>query len=660
MSAFARQAPAADWHEANRRYVMARVAEVRIRLERWLESRGGTVAIGTPAVEQAATAAQAAALEIPGMSSLERIARAFSLSPFEESILVASATVELDTTVGALCAQASGEPERRVFTPALALSILPEPHWTAITPAAALRRWRLIELTTGPSLTASGMRIDERVLHFLLGASQLDARLAAITAPIPESPLLPSQTDAVSRAVESWRSATAGSAVPVQIHGGDAKSMVAIAAAIARRAGLTPLRLPAHALPVAPQELETFVRLWERESALDHHCPILDCSGDPDPVRLACVRGMLESLEAPLIVVTAQPVPGSARPQLLVEAPLPQAAEQLDCWRQALGAQAEALAPTLERVASQFHLSPCDIDSVWKEARAASPASPGGVLWDLARRRSRGSLEELAQRLTATPDWDDLVLPEPQKNILRHIAAQVSHRTRVYQEWGFDAGGTRGLGLGVLFTGPPGTGKTLAAEVLAANLKLDLYRIDLSAVVSKYIGDTERNLRRLFDAAEACGAILLFDEADALFGQRSEVKDSHDRYANIEVSYLLGRVEAYRGLAILTTNRKRAIDQAFHRRLRFAVEFPFPDAQQRAEIWRRVFPRNTPRENLDYARLARLDLAGGNIRNIAMNAAFLAAGDGKPVTMTHLLAAARAEYMKMDRSLTQAEFGGWQ
>src|SRR5204862_5706096 len=183
--------------------------------------------------------------------------------------------------------------------------------------------------------------------------------------------------------------------------------------------------------------------------------------------------------------------------------------------------------------------------------------------------------------------WDDLVLPKAETDLLRQISAQVGQRNKVYQEWGFDRKMNRGFGISALFAGDSGTGKTMAAEVIANELRLNLYRIDLSQVVNKYIGETEKNLRRLFDAAEEGGAILLFDEADALFGKRSEVKDSHDRYANIEVSYLLQRMEAYRGLAVLTTNLKNSLDTAFLRRLRFVVTFPFPDPAQRAAIWRR-------------------------------------------------------------------------
>jgi SpoVK/Ycf46/Vps4 family AAA+-type ATPase len=280
-------------------------------------------------------------------------------------------------------------------------------------------------------------------------------------------------------------------------------------------------------------------------------------------------------------------------------------------------------------------------------------------LWDSCRLQARPRLEDLAQRLEPAATWDDLVLPEPECQLLREIAAQVRQRVKVYEVWEMGKRSGTGLGISALFAGASGTGKTLAAEVLAHELRLDLYRIDLSQVVSKYIGETEKNLRRVFAAAETGGAVLLFDEADALFGKRSEVKDSHDRYANIEVSYLLQRMESYRGLAILTTNLREALDSAFLRRIRFLVQFPFPDLARRREIWRRMFPPKLPTEGLDFSKLARLNVAGGNIRNIALNAAFLAADAGESVRMVHLLRAAHSEYAKLEKSLTEAEVGGW-
>jgi SpoVK/Ycf46/Vps4 family AAA+-type ATPase len=281
------------------------------------------------------------------------------------------------------------------------------------------------------------------------------------------------------------------------------------------------------------------------------------------------------------------------------------------------------------------------------------------LAWQAGRAEARVALDELGPRLEPRATRHDLVLPAPQRVILDEIVAHVRQRATVYQEWGFDAVLRRGLGVTALFAGASGTGKTLAAEVVAGELGLDLFIIDLSQVINKYIGETEKNLRRVFDAAERGGAVLLFDEADALFGKRSEVKDSHDRYANIEVSYLLMRMEAYRGLAILTTNMKNALDSAFLRRLRFVVEFPFPAVAERAEIWRRVIPARAPVRDLDADRLAQLTVAGGSIRNIALSAAFLAADEGVPLQMRHLRAAARTEYLKLERPLSPGEVAGW-
>jgi SpoVK/Ycf46/Vps4 family AAA+-type ATPase len=281
------------------------------------------------------------------------------------------------------------------------------------------------------------------------------------------------------------------------------------------------------------------------------------------------------------------------------------------------------------------------------------------IVWNTCRLHARHSLENLAQRIEAHADWNDLVLPEQQLETLRQIVVQVRQRAVVHQLWGFAARYERGLGLSALFSGTSGTGKTMAAEIIAGALELDLYRIDLASTVSKYIGETEKNLRRIFDAAEESSAILLFDEADALFGKRSDVRDSHDRYANLEISYLLQRMESFRGVAILTTNMPQALDTAFLRRIRFIVPFPFPDAESRTRIWQSVFPSATPLGAIQFERLAQLNASGGVIRNIATHAAFIAAEDRQPVSMNHLFAAARIEYYKMEKPLTEAETRGW-
>ena len=262
----------------------------------------------------------------------------------------------------------------------------------------------------------------------------------------------------------------------------------------------------------------------------------------------------------------------------------------------------------------------------------------------------------MAQRVEPKAGWDDIVVAPADEALLRQIADQVGQRNKVYQEWGFDRKMSRGLGITALFAGESGTGKTMAAEVLANHLRLGLYRVDLSATVSKYIGQTEKNLRRLFDAAEDGGAILFFDEADALIGKRSEVRDSHDRYANIEVNYLLQRMESYSGLAILATNMKSALDPAFLRRLRFVINFQFPGVPERKAMWQKAFPPQTPVSELDCDRLARLNLTGGHIAVVALNAAFVAARSNGAVTMPVVLDAARAEFRKLERPIHEPDF----
>ena len=372
---------------------------------------------------------------------------------------------------------------------------------------------------------------------------------------------------------------------------------------------------------------------------------------------------LIERIAGLVIVSDRQRRPLAHQAVIGLDVNRPTPAEQRAAWQAALGPVADGDTTEVDGVAAQFSLGLPAIRSVAAEAIAAPPVfrdNPSRAAWDVCRVLCRTRLDDLAQRIEPAAGWDDLVLPGPQiEAAAPRSRSTCASRATVYDAWGFAARSERGLGIGALFAGASGTGKTMAAEVLAGELRLDLFRIDLAGVVSKYIGETEKNLRRVFDAAEQSGAILLFDEADALFGKRSEVKDSHDRYANIEVSYLLQRMEAYRGLAILTTNLKNALDPAFLRRIRFVVQFPFPDAAQRAEIWRRVFPAATPTEGLDIAKLAQLNVPGGNIRNIALNAAFLAAHAGEPVRMTHLREAARIEYAKLERPLTDAEIGGW-
>jgi AAA+ superfamily predicted ATPase len=304
-----------------------------------------------------------------------------------------------------------------------------------------------------------------------------------------------------------------------------------------------------------------------------------------------------------------------------------------------------------------------DLSGALEQCTPSYPACPSPTVDDLfaaARAQSGHDLAAVAHKIEPKYVWDDIVLPEDSLAQLREICQRVAHRHRVLGEWGFDRKLSLGKGVNALFAGPSGTGKTMAAEIIANALGLDLYRIDLAGVVSKYIGETEKNLDRVFSAAQHANAILFFDEADALFGKRSEVRDSHDRYANIEISYLLQKMEEYDGIAILATNLRQNLDDAFMRRLAFTVHFPFPDEASRRQIWTGIWPAETPLDgDIDHDFLARqYKLSGGNIKNIALASAFLAAEDEKPVTMAHLFQATRREHQKMGKTLSEGELNG--
>jgi AAA+ superfamily predicted ATPase len=354
------------------------------------------------------------------------------------------------------------------------------------------------------------------------------------------------------------------------------------------------------------------------------------------------------------------------RPFLHLELPEPGPAERRDAWTAALNGLAAATGEhEASTLAGRFRLTPGQIHDALARARtlawARDPTNGHPAAEDVeaaCRAQAQHRLGTLARKLAPRYGWEDIVLPRPQLATLRLIGATVRHRPVVYGDWGFDRKLARGKGLIALFAGPSGTGKTMAAEIIARDLGLDLYRIDLASVVSKYIGETEKNLERIFAEAQDSDAILFFDEADALFGRRSEVKDAHDRYANIEVAYLLQRTEEYDGLVILASNLKKSMDEAFVRRLHFTIDFPMPEEPERLEIWRRSFPLETPLAgDLDLPFLARkLKIAGGNIRNIVLTSAFLAAEDGEQVAMRHLVRATGLELQKMGKLLVEDDF----
>ncbi|WP_419661813.1 AAA ATPase chaperone [Desulfosarcina variabilis str. Montpellier] len=699
------------WQTNNDRYLVAAMAWLRLGLSRlangsasdqppenrkteppaplvdetprgWFGMRKHTANKPAPAAEKApdnalatAAAAMAEAAKAEPPPAMIILGRCLGLSTFEQQILLLCAAMELDTRIPALCAQAQAHPNRAYPTFALALALFDDPAWDALSADRPLRYWRLIEINQpgATPLTASALRADERIVNYLKGLNTLDDRLSPLVdslfRDVVDRPVLPpsqeQQALEITNRLQAWVSD--GRASIIELLGRDGESKRAVARRAAIDLGLHLYRLDPAVLPAQWADVEAFSRLWQRECRLMPLALYVDMGAvigsGPGETQAAAIARFIDRARGVFFLDVAESNRITVHPAVSVQVHKPTPQEQRSLWLQALGAEADALAG---RLAAQFNMNPQEIGKIAAAitVEEESDVSRDERLWNACLSASRPKLDRLAERIDAKATWEDIVLPAQERTLLGQIAQQVRQRSRVYEDWGFSRKMNRGLGISALFSGESGTGKTMAAEVIANELKLHLYRIDLSAVVNKYIGETEKNLRRVFDAAEDSGAILFFDEADALFGKRSEVKDSHDRYANIEINYLLQRMEAYRGLAILATNMKRALDAAFMRRLRFIVNFPFPGLKERKRIWQNVFPKTdascglcgVPVDGLNCDQLAKLNLTGGSIHNIALNAAFLAARTGAAVTMEVVHDAARTEFRKLEKPINEADF----
>jgi ATPase family associated with various cellular activities (AAA) len=643
----------AEWEDRNNAYLAAGLAWLRGRL-----AAGETGERVGP--DQAPWRDGSEVAEPQPGPALELLGDRLGMSRFERSVLLLCAAAEFDPRIAAAWAGGTGPGAGRP-TFGLALTILPEPAWDAMSPHRPLRYWRLVDVyqEAAQPLVDSALRADERVVNYIKGLNQLDGRLAHVLRPAQDvlGPLTSSQEAAILDGLVAWTDPDPAASLPlVEILGSDPAVRQGLAWAMAARMGLRLYELAADRLPPHGPDLADLIRLWQRETMLLPLALYVDVS-DAHAEGAAFLPGILRDLTGAVLVGCREPVLVPGRTYCLVDARRPAQAEQEELWAQELTSliePAEERAAVSGRLSAEFDLSQATIRQVGQHARLRGGGA--GALRAACQAHTRPRLESLAKRQEATATWDDLVLPESEVILLRHLADQVRGRATVLRHWGFAENITRGSGITALFTGQSGTGKSLAAEVIAGELGLTLYRVDLSGVVSKYIGETERNLRRVFDAADEGGCMLLFDEADALFGRRSEVKDSHDRYANIEVNYLLQRMEDYRGVAVLTTNQRQALDQAFLRRLRFVVQFPFPPQHERALLWERAFPARTPVGDLDLDRLTKLAATGGMIRNIALNAAFCAAGRQTPVTTELVLEMARIEFRKHRLPVSDADF----
>jgi len=682
-----------QWQDANNAYLGKSLEWLRLRLQQQAERY---VAVSQTTVEQEKKSswfscktktektASPAAIDADDLARLEQeliqaesaaqpsapilLGQRLGLSRFEQRLLLLCAAMELDPNMTELCSRAQNDPQRLYPTFALAFTLFPDPDWSVLAATSPLRYWRLLEIhQPGPRpLTVSALHLDERILNYLKGLNYLDDRLAAYIAPLDYSDtrygVLPaSQQTVVDAILYHAQQKFDGQAHIIQLLGTDRVSKQAVANATAKTLGRQLFRMPAELLPAQSAELESLVRLWQRESYLLPLALYLDCGEDTEGQAAQAIQRFVSRLDGWVFVDTRELRPGLGAAGMAFDVQKPTPAEQMSAWL----AEASAISrDDAGRLANQFNLNLSTIRDI---AHGAQPENTGdgqalsASLWQGCLLHTRPQLDKLAQRIEPKAAWNDLVLPDETKGLLKQIAEQVPNRHKVYDDWGFRQKMSRGLGISVLFAGASGTGKTMAAEVLAKELDLNLYRIDLSAVVSKYIGETEKNLRKVFEAAEDGGTLLFFDEADALFGKRSEVKDAHDRFANIEVADLLQRMEAYSGLAILATNMKSALDTAFLRRLRFIVNFAFPGAAERKLIWQKaftgkVFKPETEFGDLDFDRLSQFNLTGGNIHSIALNAAFLAAQNNEYVTMRHVMQAVRTEFRKLDKPINEAEF----
>lgn len=612
---------------------------------------------------------------------LPRLARIFGLDVFEQRVLLLALAPEIELKYERIFAFLQDDLTRRRPSVDLALRLFDErssPAAHALGPSSPLFRFGLLaqpSATEGPWLAAP-LVLDDSVARFLLEGRVLHDEWfkAAHVGLDTQSLRWPSELTANLRElVHEHARAGAQRRLVCELVGPWGTGRKTLATALCSELGIPLAVVDARMLVRDPATAENHLRRAFRRALLaqaalyfEHFDCLLDA--DRQPLRDVFVRAVNESSWLVFL--------GSERPTEIrhrfpertcvrVELAAPDVAMREGLWR-ALAAGNGRFADDVDcaDLAARFRLTPGAMRSALRvaedEARLRGP-NQAISRSDLTRgcyAQSNSKLAALARRLPAKARWQDLVLPANTLAQLREICMHVRHRRRVYEDWGLDKCRAWGKGICALFHGPSGVGKTMGADVIAHELELDGYRIDLSAVVSKYIGETEKNLSRLFEEAETSNAILFFDEADALFGKRSEVKDAHDRYANIETNYLLQRIEEFDGLVILASNLRKNIDEGFFRRLQFAVEFPLPDRDHRYRIWRSHLPASVPLSaEVDLGFLAgRFAIAGGNIRNIVLNAAFLAADDGGTIEMSHLVRATRREYEKMGKLCTDAEF----
>jgi ATP-dependent 26S proteasome regulatory subunit len=658
-----------NWREFNTQYLNQEIYQLWQKLQCTIHSSDSTAPLPQlPKIEQP---------EGVPLPTLEILCKKFGLCEVERDVLLLCVAAEIDLSINQLLGQCSGDNETRFPTLHLALNLTSDPGIHAFNQESPIFYWNIVEVATSGHLISAPLKIQPWALQYILGYNYIPPNfVGALTPKRVDSPLesIPeSYEDRATELLKLWTNASTPNRI-VQLIGPDADANQHIAEMVC-----THLRLSLYTI-----DLDTFLRLsltdfnhwllwWHRRAILQGHVLLIHDTGFLPPDRRATlVKDLTTILTTTLVFSSDKRQSDLAAPTIDIK-PLT-TFEQKAIWQDLLGETEpelplETLAPALGPLVSHFNLNAATIHTICGRAIAHieaealnQPNEIKALLWQYCRTESRSNLEGLVERIEPKTTWNELVLTDESIGELRQIISTARRRDKVQSDWKMGGDSGRGMGLMGMFFGPPGTGKTTAAEIIALELGLDLYRVDVSQVSDKYIGETEKKLKKIFDESEKSGALLVFDEADSLIGKRTDVKDSKDRYANQSTSYLLQRMEAYIGIAILTTNLPHAIDAAFLRRMQFKVRFEYPTLEQRLEIWKRQFPKEAPIEGLSFQRLAQLNVSGAIIRNIAKAGAYLAADEveGKQVIrMQHLLAAAWRECLKQGRPITDEEIRGW-
>ncbi|MDY6912336.1 MAG: AAA family ATPase, partial [Chloroflexota bacterium] len=640
-------------------------------------------------LEKEISAKEMASLDSGISLRLSRLVKEFGLNSFEKDVLLICLLPEIDTRYERIYAYINDDVTRKRPSVNLVVRCLLDDAESRLSAREAfLRRSplllnRLIYIenefdSKAPSLLTRDIRIDQRVANYLLGSDQLDTHLescAQLIIPSVEKNALVLSVEAMHEFEQLAQNMATSVPGVLYLHGDSGVGKKVLAEALCYRWNLPALLVNVGNILVSDISTEAMVKLAFREAILQgavlcwEQFDLLFSEDRATKTAMEeIINGIVEFSGLTLVMGEADWQPGSmfdGRPYFRMNINTPEYTERRRLWNMYLNGNSPAIsAEDLEELADKFRFSPRQIRNAAATARNLAVSRGDSEisikdLYSACRATSNQRLTLFARKIQPKYTWDDIVLPRDQMAQLREITNYVRYRHVVYSDWNFERRISLGKGLNVLFAGPSGTGKTMAAEILANELGLDLYKIDLSTVVSKYIGETEKNLDRIFSEAWNSNSILFFDEADAIFGKRSEVRDSHDRYANIEVAYLLQKMEEYDGIVILATNLKKNLDDAFARRMHFNLEFPQPDETDRLLIWRAVFPAEAPQDgSLDLNFMARqFKITGGNIKNIAVGAAFLAVADCGEIQTEHLIRATKREYQKMGRLCTETDFG---